>query len=176
MKKIIFTVIITMLSVVLHAQIFNTGKTLKKGSFLLGLNPVYTDGLNMFVHGGYGINQGVDFGLKVGVGENNTYVGADFEWSIGNNIAFVTGGHFQGNDLGIDGAIIASFNVHKDADFFVGADSDLIFSDDNIDLAIWIPVGIELMFRSNMSIILEGDIAVTDAAYHIFGGGLGIYF
>jgi hypothetical protein len=41
---------------------------------------------------------------------------------------------------------------------------------------LWVPVGLEIGLKSNMSFIFEAEIGLTDPAYHLIGGGLIFYF
>ena len=178
MKK--FSVIVLLIAFVsiTQAQVFNTGQTLKQGTLSLGVNPVImdngpSDGLNIFFHGGYGIKKSVDFGFKFGVGNTN-YIGADLEWALGKNFSLTTGGHMFG-DFGLDVTLLGTIPIRKDADLYFGVDADIVFANE-LAIPIWIPIGIELGLSKSMSLILEGEIAIVDDAYHIFGGGLNFYF
>ena len=57
----------------INAQVFNTGQTLKKGAFSFGVEPAIIANGNsdfiLFLHGGYGIKKGIDFGVKAGLFE-----------------------------------------------------------------------------------------------------------
>lgn len=178
MKKLLLLFVASIVFVGVNAQVFNTGQTLKQGTLSLGVNPVFmdngpSDGLNVYFHGGYGLKKGIDFGIKLGVG-NTRYIGADLEWALGKNFSLTTGGHLF-NDFGLDAALLGTFPVRKDTDIYFGVDTDIVFGDD-VTIPIWVPVGIELGLSSRMALILEGEIAVVDDAYHIFGGGLNFYF
>ena len=178
MKKISLFISGLLIISSLNGQVFNTGETLKSGVFSLGVEPVvYTDGnanFNLFVHGGYGIKSGIDFGLKAGFGAAN-YFGADLEWALAKRISLTTGIHHYKNDLGLDGTLLFTIPVRKDARLFAGADMDVVFADE-VQFPFWIPIGIDLGLSSRMALILEGEIALTNVAYNLFGGGLVFYF
>lgn len=179
MKKFLLVIGIILVYNLANAQVFSTGQTLKQGAISLGINPVIqdggpSDGLNVFFHGGYGLKQGVDLGIKLGIG-NSPYYGADIEWALGKLFSLTTGGHLQSNLLVFDGTFLGTIPIKSDARIFYGADLDVII-DNDIDFPLWFPVGLELGLSKTMSLILEGDIAVTGPAYHIFGGGLNFYF
>jgi len=178
MKKLLFFAAILLIQSTITAQVFSTGQTLKKNTLSLGINPVFmdngpSDGLNVYFHGGYGLKDGVDFAVKFGVG-NSKYIGTDLEWALGKNFSLTTGGHMF-NDFGLDVALLGTIPIRKDADLYLGIDADIVFANDVL-VPIWVPVGIELGLSKNMALILEGEIAIVDDAYHIFGGGLNFYF
>ena len=108
MKKVILSLTLSVFSIFAFSQVFNTGQTLKKGTFSLGLNPAYhingpSDGINIYFHGGYGIKQGIDLSIKFGVGDTQ-YFGADLEWALGKKISLTTGAHDFG-EFGLDGTL-----------------------------------------------------------------------
>lgn len=177
MKKIVLLVSTLFLFVSLQAQVFNTGTTLKKGTFSLGFEPaIYgnTEGFIMFFHGGYGLKPGIDLGISAGF-LNGEYFGADLEWGLGRYFSLTTGAHMYG-DFGLDGTLNITFPIRSDSRIFTGVDMDINFPNDDISVPIWIPIGVELGLRRNMAFILEGEIAVSDPAYHVIGGGIVLYF
>jgi len=162
-----------------NAQVFNTATTLKKNQFSLGLEPLLhidggNDGLMLFFHGGYGIKSGIDIALKLGVGGTN-YFGAELEWILSRNVSLTTGAHEFG-DFGLDGALNFSFPITSGVDLFTGLDMDLNFGQNEVYIPLWIPLGLEIGLRSNMSFIFETEIALVDPAYHMIGGGIAFYF
>ena len=176
MKKIIIISLAFLTITISNAQVFNTATTLKKGAFALGVEPViYTssDDFLLFVHGGYGIKKGLDFGLKAGLGGGDTYFGADLEFSLRKNISLAVGAHNY-FDLGLDGTLLFNIPIRKDIKFITGVDADIIFSDDS-QVPIWIPLGLEVMLRSKMALHFETEISVNDYT-HILGGGLNFFF
>ena len=86
----------------------------------------------------------------------------------------ITGVH-NVRDFGLDLGMVISFNAGKYATLFLGFDSDINF-DKNDTRNFWIPLGVEINWKKQASIIIEGDIPVSDWAPHIFGGGLMFYF
>jgi len=177
MKKVFFLLAIAItVTSTSHAQVFNTGTTLKKGSFSAGFEPAFlpdAGGFMLFLHGGYGLKKGIDFGVTLGV-LNGEYIGADVEWGLGNYMSIATGFHNWGS-FGLDGTLNLTFPIRKDSRIFTGLDVDVNFPGDDVSVPLWIPVGVELGLRSNMAFILEGEIGLTSSAYHLFGGGIVIY-
>jgi hypothetical protein len=177
MKKLLLVLALAVSFSLSNAQVFNTGKTLKKDVFSLGIEPVfYSDagGFMLFLHGGYGIKSGIDLGIMAGF-LNGEYIGANLEWGLGKHLSLTTGAHMYG-DFGLDGTLNITFPIRHDSRIFTGFDADILFPDGDVLLPLWIPVGVELGLRDNMSFILEGEIPLTSAAYLIFGGGINLYF
>lgn len=179
MKKIVISLLSVFFALNVQAQVFNTATTLKKNSFSIGIEPLIhidggNDGFMLFFHGGYGIKSGIDFGLKIGAGET-TYFGADLEWALGKNISLTTGAHDFG-DFGLDGALNFSFPITGGVDLYSGVDMDINFGENEVYLPVWIPIGLEIGLRSNLSFLFESEIGLTDPAYHVIGGGLNFYF
>lgn len=177
MRKLIVFISVLFFCICTQAQVFNTGTTLKKGAFSLGIEPVIhgnMDGFMMFFHGGYGLKSGIDLGISAGF-LNGEYFGADLEWSLGRYFSLTTGAHMYG-DFGLDGTLNLTFPIRSDSRIFTGVDTDINFPKSDISVPIWIPIGVELGLRKNMAFILEGEIAVSDDAYHVLGGGIVLYF
>jgi hypothetical protein len=152
---------------------------LRPGQISLGINPVLNEkDLAVFLYGGYGINDKVDLSLRYGIFEGDDYIGADLEWSLKNEqryqLSLITGGHMR-NDFGLDAGLCLSLPVGSYASIFSGVDLDFEFAGDNQHYT-WIPLGVELLWKNSMSIILEADIPASEWAWHIFGGGIAIYF
>jgi hypothetical protein len=160
------------------AQVFNTGQTLKPKTFSIGIEPAVILGGNtdfiLFVHGGAGIVKGVDLGLTIGVLGPGNYFGANVEFALGKQMSLAVGAHDFGA-FGLDGTFNITFPIRQDVRIFTGADLDMNFGD-NTQFLLWLPVGLEIGLRSNMSFIFEAEIGLTDPAYHLIGGGLNFYF
>jgi hypothetical protein len=176
MKKITFFLVLICLATTLNAQVFGTAGTLSPGKFALGINPVfYGDNLGLYLRGGVGITHGIDMELKYGFFENEGYFGADLEWKLLSgkpSLSLVTGAHHWG-EMGLDLGLNLSFPINRNVNIFTGIDSDIYF-DPNKGF-VWLPIGVEIYLRRNMSLIFEGDIPLN---HHdgIFGGGLAFYF
>jgi len=177
MKRIIllFAVIVVFTTCV-NGQVFHSASTLKKGTFSVGVEPsVFVNGgenFYLFLHGGYGIKKGLDLALKFGVGNDN-YFGADLEFAIQRNISLTVGAH-SFNNFGLDGALLFNIPIKSDIKLVTGIDADINFAED-VELPIWIPVGLEIYLKKNTVLIFESEIKLTNPAYHFFGGGLAFY-
>jgi hypothetical protein len=179
MKKIfLFFLLISTISFA-SAQVFNTGQTLKPKAFSIGIEPaVFINGgadFILFLHGGAGLTKGVDFGLTIGVLGPDEYFGADVEFAIAKNMSIAAGAHHFGN-FGIDGTFNLTFPIRQDVRLFTGADLDVNFPKDNVSFLLWLPIGVEIGLKSNMSFIFEAEIGLTSPSYHLIGGGLNFYF
>ncbi len=178
MKRVVIAaLLIFVLMPNVFSQVFNTGGTLKKGTFSVGLEPVYmANDFGFFLHGGYGIRPGLDLGVKAGLGIGNTYFGADIEWGIGKNSSFSVGGHMHGN-FGIDGTLLFTIPVTGDTRIYGGLDADIVFPENNdLLFPLWVPIGLEVDVKRDLAIIIEGEIPITNEAYSVFGGGVVFYF
>lgn len=178
MKKLFVLILLIASSYLASAQVFNTASTLKPGAFSLGVEPVvYDRDFGLFLHGGIGIKSGIDLGLKYGFLNGSDYFGADLEWRLmagKPNISLTTGAH-SFYDPGLDLGLNLSFPITKGAGFYTGLDLDINFGDHNTYTPLWLPVGVEISLKKNMSFIFEDEIPLNDA-YNILGLGLAFYF
>jgi hypothetical protein len=172
-----------LLFTLLHAQVFNTAQTLRTGTFNLGLEPTIYDmegdnETSLFIHGGYGINRGLDLGIKLGLGMDETYFGAELEWMLRGISPYVSvsAGAHMFNDVGIDGTLNLTFPLSKQLWLYTGLDLDVVFAENDTFIPFWLPVGIEVGLRKNMTLLLEVEVGLNDEAYNIFGGGINFYF
>lgn len=178
MKKIIVAITCLLVFGSANAQVFNTGSTLKPKDFSLGVEPAVlinggTDFI-LFLHGGYGIKKGIDFGVTVGVLGPSNYFGADIEFVVAKNMSLAFGAHNFGN-FGLDGTFLATFPIGSGVRAFSGADLDVNFGN-STDFLLWIPIGMEVGIRKGVSFIFEAQVGLTAPAYHLIGGGLNFYF
>jgi len=179
MKKILSFLLLLLMASSAFSQVFNTGQTLKPKTFSLGIEPgVLINGNSdfiLFLHGGYGIKKGIDFSLKAGFLGATDYFGADVEFALPYRTSFVVGAH-QFGDFGLDGALNITFPIKSDIRLSSGLDLDINFNDDKTRFLLWLPLGLEIGVRKNMSFIFEAEIGLTDPAYNFIGGGLNFYF
>lgn len=177
LKRIIPFLAALLLTLSVSGQVFNTGQTLKRGTFSIGFEPVILldagNDFMLFGHAGFGLTKGVDLAVKLGGLAGNTYFGADVEFSLKKRISVSVGAHNFG-DFGLDGTLNLTFPVGR-AMLYTGVDTDLVLANDS-DLLLWIPIGLELGLRKGMSFIFEAEIAANNSAYNLIGGGLNFYF
>lgn len=178
MKRILIILALLFIASTSFCQVFNTGQTLKPNKFSLGIEPgIMVNGDSefiLFLHGGYGIKQGIDFSAKIGVLGPVDYFGADLEFALPHRMSFVVGAH-QFGDFGLDGALNITFPIKNDIRFSTGLDSDINFNPDKTRILLWLPLGLEIGIKKNMSFIFEAEIGLTDPTYHFIGGGLNFY-
>lgn len=179
MKKVVLLALLLFVCEVTFSQVFNTGQTLKKGQISAGFEPaILLNGGNdflLFVHGGYGLKKGIDFGLSIGVLGPNNYIGGDVEFAIARWSSLTFGAHHFGS-FGLDGTLNLTFPIRQDVRVFTGADLDVNFNSDKTRFLLWLPIGVEIGLKKNMSFIFEASVGLTDPAYHLIGGGLNFYF
>ncbi len=177
MKKSITALAFLLLAVTLNAQVFNSASTLRKKQFSLGLEPALLmngdNNLYLFMHGGVGLTSKVDFGIKLGIGDE-MFIGGDVEFRLARIISLSVGAHSFG-EFGIDGTLLLSGPVSSGVYLFGGLDLDILLERDTDQLELWIPIGVEVALRRNMSFIFEAEISATDS-YNVLGGGLNFYF
>lgn len=179
MKKLLLIIPIWLFTLTLNAQVFNTSSTLGRGDFSAGFElGIHTDpsDFSLFLHGGIGITSGADLGIKLGVLNGNTYFGGDVEFALGKRFSLSAGAH-SWNNFGLDGTALFTFPIVNNARLFTGFDMDILFpTDDDVQIPLWIPLGIEIGIKSNMAFIFEVEISLTDVGSHYIGGGLNFYF
>jgi hypothetical protein len=178
MKKIFTIALLVLITSFSFAQVFNTGQTLKPKTFSIGVEPgVFINGNTefiLFLHGGYGLKQGIDFSLKAGVLGPEEYIGGDLEFSLPKRMSVAFGAHSFG-DFGLDGTWNITFPIKKDIRISTGLDLDVNFNADKTRFLLWLPLSLEVGIRKNMSFIFEAEIGLTDPAYHFIGGGFNFY-
>jgi opacity protein-like surface antigen len=189
MKKFVVTISLIVLTFsTLNAQVlFNTAQTIQKSNWSLGINPAFADWGNsdfaLFFHGGYGIGNNSDLGLKLGFGWGDTYVGLDYEKTIKAGKPLISlhgGGHFW-KYFGLDFGATVSFPVSSNLYISTGLDMDLNFTQDNQDkldlkTPLWLPISLEVYLQKHLSLVFEGNVKLTQAAFTTVGGGINIYF
>lgn len=188
MKKVFLLVsLLTLLSFSVDAQVlFNGAATLKKGNWNIGANPALTTGnssdLALFLHGGYGLGNNSDLGVKLGFGWGGTYFGLDYEKTLllGKPSISVAGGAHVHSNFGLDGTALITFPLNN-LRFTGGLDMDIVFyesgnNDTSVEIPLWLPLNFEIFIQQNLSIVVEGNIGLTNNSYTTFGGGVSFYF
>lgn len=178
MKKILVITAFVLFSAGLTAQVFQTAYTLKQRTFSFGINPAFrSNDFGLYLHGGYGLKAGMDLGLKAGIGFGDPYFGADIKWLLtgGTPSIGVSAGVHVHHDPGFDGTLNITFPINSSTHLYSGIDVDIIFSND-IYVPAWVPIGLEVGVKSNMTIILEGAIGINRYGPHIVNGGVTFYF
>lgn len=187
MKKLFLLILAVFTITSSYGQVFNTGQTLRKGVFSLGVEPTLhidggADGVILFGHAGYGLKSGLDAGLQLGFGEKN-YFGANLEFALSDNISLAVGAHDFGY-FGLDGTLNFAIPLRSDIHLYSGLDADINFiegtnnqgeKETTLEMPFWVPIGLEVVLSRDMSLIFESEIALNDLAYHVIGGGLSFY-
>lgn len=177
MKRLIVLLILGCSFLLAESQVFNSSRALGRGKFYLGLEPaVYaksgTD-VYMFFHGGVGITNQIDLALTAGVGPSTCF-GTSLQWALANRLQFITGARYF-DYFGLNGGLTYSIPLVKGTHLWFGGNMVLEFAD-KVQVPLWIPLGVEIGFRDNITFLLESEIGLTTPAPHIIAGGLAIYF
>lgn len=190
MRRTILLISLLFTSIIVNAQVFNTGQTLKKGVAALGVEPAIhanggVNGAILYGYAGYGLTSGIDVSAKVGVGRLNTYyVGADVEFALLKHMSLAFGAHKSGN-FGVDGTFLFDIPVKKMVVIYSGCDSDVDFGTkvnsagqkvNDVHVLVWVPIGVEIRISKSVHFLFESSIGVNPNAYHIIGGGVNLYF
>lgn len=161
-----------------YAQVFNTAKTLKTGTFAVGVEPMIIaksgSDFILFGHIGYGLADDIDISAKAGILSSTNYFGADIEFSFMDNFSLSAGAHSWG-DFGLDATFLGNYEIASNVNLYGGADVDLNLGG-NVFINFWIPVGVEVELNKNMAFLLEASIGLNNSAPHFFGGGVNVYF
>jgi hypothetical protein len=156
------------------AQVFNAGTGLRGNAVSLGFAPtLYNSNFMLWMHGDIKLKPGADLIARIGFGGEN-YFGGGFKFGLLKRLAISAGAHYYG-DVGLDGTMILNIPIKGDAAIISGLDLDILFPDD-IEIPVWLPVGLDVKLSTAISVMLEGDIGLTDNAGDIFGGGLIVFF
>lgn len=179
MKRTITFLLLLTLAVSVSAQGFYSSQRLKPKQFTLGIEPAVLVNGNanfmLFLHGGVGIAKGVDLGLTFGTLSSTNYFGANLSFGMGQYLSATFGAHSFGV-FGLDATLAANFPLRKDIRLFSGVDTDINFYDDKPHLQLWLPLGVEIGLRSNMSFVFETNIGLVKQSYHLIGAGVNFYF
>ncbi len=150
---------------------FSNAQTLKKGAFALSVQPVFLteqDDFILMFRGAYGLTYGLTGHAKLGVFDDDIYVGAHLEANIasepssGLSVA-VLGGIYSQGEIGLK----TGLNISKDLDpvsIYSGVNYQPYFLDGNTLHSVLIPVGVDIHLRNSdkVDLVLEGDIPVND--------------
>ncbi len=191
-KTILSLVLFVAIATASQAQtLFNGAQTLKSGNWSMGIDLAYADigdgDFALFFHGGYGLGNNSDLGLKLGFGWNDAYIGLDYEKTllVGKPSVSVFGGLHYWNDFALDLGALVTFPI-SNVRITTGLDFDLVFGEADKDgdadteseifTPIWLPLNIEVYLKKHLSLVFEGNIKLSDDAFTTVGGGLNIYF
>ncbi|MFA8437204.1 MAG: hypothetical protein ACEPOZ_22065 [Marinifilaceae bacterium] len=180
MKKGLLTIILCGLLFGVRAQVFNTSSVLGKGRFEVGFEPslmVYdgSNEFNMFLHGGAGLGNGADLGMKVGVLGEETYLGGDVEFAINRNFSFSAGAHHF-YEFGLDMTALLTLPVSSSASIVTGLDLDIVFEEEDTEIPVWLPLGVHVGVGNGWTFVMETGIKLSDVGYHFLGAGFNYRF
>lgn len=177
-KKTLTLLLICTLSLGAFAQSFYKSQKLKPKQFHLALEPaVILNGeahFMLFMHGGVGLTRGVDFNLSFGTFSHNNYLGANVGFGIGQYLSASFGAHHF-DVFGLDGSLLANYPLRSDIRLFIGGDMHMNLYDQKAHLLVWLPVGIEIGLKKNISFVFETSIGLSKPAYSLIGAGINFY-
>jgi|GEM_PF-258669 hypothetical protein len=195
MKKILFvlTIILALNIAEVKSQVFHSGKVLKSGRVSLGINPAYFSAVKDFgvaFHGGYGLGDGYDLGIKTLFGYGDPYIEGNFEIALLRRAPFLSltlGAHVQ-NDFGLNANFNTDITLGRSADLYLGIDMQVNFykakvwkngeweEETKTYVPVWLFVGAEWFLRRDITFLGEILFPVNDNDDTILSFGVNFYF
>ncbi|MGA1874838.1 MAG: hypothetical protein ACMUIA_04455 [bacterium] len=185
-----FLLLIGVLTVKAEGGVFGTATTLRPGNFAFGLEPclvLSASEFSFFLHGGAGLVPGIDLDLKIGF-NSDTYLGADVEFVLipdknrTPGLSFAAGVHST-SDMGFDAVLTLSnrfptfsFYTALDADFELNNHDEGEDGETEIEVPLYLALGVAIPMARKTEFLFEVDVAVTDSAENILSGGITFYF
>jgi hypothetical protein len=161
------------------AQVLNTSGILKEGQISVGVEPgIYINGgtdFNLFLHGGVGITSVLDLAAKLGVMGNHIYIGGDAEFAVARRFSISAGAHSYEN-FGLDLTGLLTLLLGSPASLNSGLDLEVNFPDRDVQVPLWIPLGLEIPIRKYILFFFETEVNITSAGNHFIGSGLSFLF
>lgn len=152
---------------------FSNAKTLEKGTFAVGLQPVVLSEQNdfmMIVRGSYGLSHGVTGHLKVGGLDDDFYGGAHLEYNIAAEpdsplSVAVLAGAYSYDYPGLKFGLNISRDFHP-ISIYTGINYQPLFVDDTTINSFLLPVGLDYHIQNApVDLMLEADVPLEDAQY-----------
>ncbi len=183
MKKCLIVFLLILVPMMLNAQVFGTGQTMRRGSTSIGINPALymtegNDELYLYIHLGHGLRRGLDLGAKVNIIGDVTYFGADLEWQLARRSPFVSisAGAHKFVDFGLDATLNVTFPLKRRMNLYFGGDMDIDFVEPESITPLWAFVGLDISMGRKVALLLEGCMGINDIASDILSGGFNFYF
>jgi hypothetical protein len=179
--------LMTVLAFPAHAEVFNTGRTLKPGGFSFAgeyqRNFSSTDALNGYL--GIGLVSQLDLNLRAGLSLENTpisYLGADVEFGLLVDsarqpaLSLSLGAHLiGGQQLGGDATLILSKVLHPNFEPYLALDANLGISPQSA-LQLTVVGGLCIPIVEHFELLVEGGWRLTPSSSQYVSGGLNLYF
>lgn len=165
---------------------FSDARTVRSGQFDLGIQPIiYTnpDNFMLMFRGVYGLQPNLSIAGKVGLfDDRDTYIGGHLKYQLAGEpsdpLSFsIIGGVYSFTDIGLKFSGVISKNLNA-LSIYSGLSYEPLFVDSSTLNALMLPVGFNVPFSNQSTIVLEGDIAVNDDGlpYQAITFGLNFYF
>ena len=155
---------------------FTDARTLEKGTFLVGLQPVMLtsqDDFMMMFRGSYGLTRGLTSHFKVGAFQEEVYIGGHLEYNLISepSTAFSAGllaGVYNQSETGLKFGL----NLSKHFDplsIYTGINYQPLFIDGEVVLdSVLLPIGLDYHIPNiPVDLLLEGNIPLNDDAEYL---------
>lgn len=193
-RTLMVFLIVSLFSIAGYSQVFHSGKVLRSGRVSLGINPAYYSAVKDFgvaFHGGYGLGNGFDLGLKALFGYgSDPYLEGNFEIALLRKAPFLSltlGAHVQ-NDFGLNANFNSAIPLGGSADLYLGVDMQVNFykvrvwrngqweEETKTAVPVWLFVGAEWFLRKDITFLGELLFPVNDVDDTIISFGVNFYF
>ena len=161
-----------------HAQdgFFSNAKTLEKGTFAIGLQPVALtaqDDFLMIFRASYGLSNGITSHFKFGTFQEETYIGGHLEFNLtsepnaGISTALLAGIYSQG-ETGLKFGLNLSRDFHP-VSLYGGLNYQPLFINDEVTLnSFLLPIGLDYHIQNApVDLMLEANIPLNDDAEYL---------
>ncbi|WP_309895337.1 hypothetical protein [Archangium sp.] len=179
--------LVTVLAFPAHAEVFNTGRTLKPGA--LSFSGEYQHNfsspaaLNGYV--GIGLGQRVDLGLRAGLSLQDTpisYFGADVEFGLLADserqpaLSLSLGAHLiGGQQFSGDATLLLSKVLHPHFEPYLALDTNIGISP-RFEVQLTAVGGLCIPIVEHFELLLEGGWSLTPSSSQYVSGGFNLYF
>ncbi len=155
---------------------FTDARTLEKGTFLVGLQPVILsaqDDFMMMFRGAYGFSRGLTGHFKVGAFQEDVYIGGHLEYNLisepnSSISAALLAGAYTQSETGLKFGL----NLSKHFDplsLYTGLNYQPLFINDDVTLdSFLLPVGLDYHVpNAPVDLLLEANIPLNDDAEYL---------
>ena len=182
MKKniVLFTILLSLTFVVHTAEaqdgFFSNAKTLEKGTFAIGLQPVVLteqEDFLMILRGSYGLSRGLTSHFKVGALQEDVYIGGHLEYNLASEpnssvSAAILAGVYHQFETGLKFGFNLSRDFHP-VSLYGGLNYQPTFINDDVTLnSLLLPIGLDYHIQNApVDLMIEGNIPLNDDAEYL---------
>lgn len=155
---------------------FSNAKTLEQGTFAVGLQPVALtaqEDFMMIFRGAYGLSRGITGHFKVGVFQEEVYIGGHLEYNLASEpnsplSAALLAGIYAQEETGLKFGLNLSKDFHP-VSIYTGLNYQPLFiTEDHTNNAFLLPIGLDYHLQNApVDLMLEGDIPLNDEAEYL---------